>query len=231
MKRILTTFGITKMQYALITMFYLMVLGALALVNDGAAFFGVEKSLLFGEINYRDFSCWLLLMTTPVLVNGFLLSRAWRVRLFSCLRMRSWGNFYFFQLLICLCNIIIWGMIRETVLLLIVLPQEALSAGFLLFLSDCLWMLCTMIFYVMTHASSTFGLLVLIAFGGSFLIGEFISPICLWMPSTWSMLCRTKDFWEGGGTIAAYAAMSAVATAILFFLFCVMVRSKKYKEL
>jgi hypothetical protein len=88
-----------------------------------------------------------------------------------------------------------------------------------------------MIFYVMTHASSTFGLLVLIAFGGSFLIGEFISPICLWMPSTWSMLCRTKDFWEGGGTIAAYAAMSAVATVILFFLFCVMVRSKKYKEL
>lgn len=224
-------FALTAAERAAITGFYIVVLVLFVFWDDGAVFRGVEPAVISGEIDYRAMSRWLLMMTAPLLADGYLLLRSHQIRLFACLRLGGLPRWNGHQLLLCLGNTLFWGLLRLGVLLLMTTAPEALKMAVLLGLNDVLWLLLMMAFYILTKGASAFGLLEIFSMGGTFLLGEFAPNIRRWMPCTWSMLCRTKGFFQDGGSIISYAVMSGGMALLLLGLFYVLIRLDRYKEL
>ncbi|MCD7769463.1 MAG: hypothetical protein LUH36_05020 [Oscillospiraceae bacterium] len=182
-------FALTVAERAAIMGFYIVVLVLFVFWDDGVAFRGVEPAVISGEIDYRAMSRWLLMMTAPLLTDGYLLICSHQIRLFACLRLGA--------------------------LLLMTTAPEALQMAALLGLNDVLWLMLLIVFYILTKGASAFDLLEIFAMGGTFLLGEFAPGIRRWMPCTWSMLCRTNGFFQDGGSIVSYAVMSGGMALLL----------------
>ena len=85
MKKIINRLALTPWQSILISAFYLLVICLFAFADSGAAFRGVEPAIIFDEVDYLTFSRWLLLMSAPILIDGYLLLRVGKARLYMSL--------------------------------------------------------------------------------------------------------------------------------------------------
>lgn len=230
MKKKLNLLGLTPLQYILITAFYLLVILLFVFADNGTAFRGIAPSMISGEVDYLAFSRWLLLMSVPILTDGYLLLRFRKVRLYLFPRMRSHAEWYYYGLTLCLINTLYWSVLLFPGILFVIAAEEAVSVWLLLLFNNFIWLMLTLLLYIVMKGSPTFGVFAILILGLSFLLGEFVPRLRKWTPGTWSMICRTSGCWSGGGTIFNYIGASAIFALVLLGIFCVLVRSNKYKE-
>lgn len=230
MKKIINRLALTPLQSILITAFYLLVICLFAFVDNGAAFRGIEPPMISGEVDYLAFSRWLLLMSAPILTDGYLLLRAQKARLYMSLRMKNHAEWYHYTLTLCLLNTLYWSVLLLPAILFALPAEEAVSVWLLLLFNNFVWLMLTLLLSVMMKGSPTFGVVAILILGVSFLLGEFVPRLRPWTPGAWSMICRTAEYWSGGGNALAYLGASAVLALVLFGVFRVLARSNPYKE-
>lgn len=230
MKKIINRLALTPLQSILISAFYLLVICLFTFADSGAAFRGVEPAMIFGEVNYLAFSRWLLLMSAPILIDGYLLLRAQKARLYVSLRMKNHAEWYSYALTLCLLNTLYWSVLLLPGVLFALPAEEAVSVWLLLLFNNFVWLMLTLLLSIMMKGSPTFGVVAILILGVSFLLGEFVPRLRPWTPGTWSMMCRTAEYWSGGGSVPGYLGASAMLALVLFGVFRVLARSNPYKE-
>ena len=68
---------------------------------------GLQKAESIGEINLRALAGWLVIIFLPHIINGILLDRCNRIRIFSCVRTKSVSQL-FALLFVLVTHIIMW---------------------------------------------------------------------------------------------------------------------------
>ncbi len=212
------------------TVMYFLALAVLTHDGGRNVLLGIPPSLIRGDFDLISFSGWLLMMAVPVLVDGCLLAYIGRIKLFVCIRFRNWNDWSTYLFVLCFFGTLYWSILQSAALFLNTGLHEALSASVLLLANNMLWLALTLTLFYLTKAASICILVPVFLQGGTFLLGEYVSFLRIWMPADWSMVCRTEKLWELGGTVAQYFGLSITVAGCLFLLLYTVVREKLYME-
>lgn len=213
------------------TIVFSLVLVILAPWKDNNPLLGIPPTLVQGNIDPHYLAGWLLMMAAPILVDGCIFAYVGRIKLFIILRARSWAKWYKYVFVSCLCGTLYWSLLQWLSLLLIEDYHIAVIAGLLLLANNTLWLSLTLMLFYLMRGESLCILGPIFGQGITFLLGELVFSIRVWMPADWSMICRTNLFWEYGVDAWRYFILSAITAFVLLFLQSVMVRRKLYKEI
>ena len=217
--------------FPLITGVYFLVLAVLSPWSERNVLIGIPPSSMRGNLDLNYLSGWLLLMSTPILIDGCLLAYLGHVKTLVCIRLKKWFGWNMYLFVVCCSSTMYWSILQWAVLFITAEFHEALQAGTLLLASNMLWLVLMLLLYYLTKAASICVLGPIFMQGGTFLLGEHLNILQSWMPSNWSMVCRTKRCWEGGKTVGQYFGLSIAIAGCLFLLLYQMVRKKLYKEI
>lgn len=198
--------------------YVVVILCVLAPVNSQYIVFGLEKSQGQGALNYVAFSRWLMMMCAPILVNGWYLERSTKIKSFLLLRMKKRIQFKLFLIFGCMCNSAIWALV---ICIAVIVKFGALIAmvQLLLLLPNLLLWSSVMVFlYLMQRGAGWSGLLCIGTIGGTYLIGEYLPALDMFMPSLWGMVYRSNIYINTGWSVVYMVIMSTLMCLIFVFL-------------
>lgn len=115
--------------------------------------YGLSKAESIGEINLRALAGWLVIAFLPHIINGVLLDRCNRIRIFSCVRTKSVSKYNTSVFMTCLMNSCLWGVILWAIHLLLsrVYMFELL---FVLVTHIVMWTAVMLLIYALTNGAA-----------------------------------------------------------------------------
>jgi hypothetical protein len=206
--------------------FFLCVLGCVLTPAQGTyVIYGLPESQGTQGINYFIFSRWILMMSAPVLVNGYCLERSRKIELYSTLRMKKISDFHLYLCYACAANITIWTSFISIGAIFIDTTKIALQL-FAVLLPNCwMWGAAQCMLYFILRKAAWSGLLVIALIGGVCLVGEYLPSIYAFTPSAWGMLSRSATFISNG-----LKPSHMVIYSFLLFLLCTVITVHNKKE-
>lgn len=198
--------------------YVVVLLCVLAPVNSQYIVFGLKKSQELGAVNYVAFSRWLLMICAPILVNGWYLERSKKIKIFVILRMKRRTQFKLFLIFGCMFNSAIWALV---ICIAVMVRFGAIIAAeqLLLLLPNLLLWSSVMVFlYLMQRGAAWSGLLCIGIIGGTYLIGEYLPALDMFMPSLWGMVYRSNIYINTGWSVVYMMIMSTLMCLIFVFV-------------
>lgn len=197
----------------------------LAPVSGKYIIFGLERGQMPGEIDYRAFSRWLMMICAPILVNGWYLERSTKIEIFIRLRMKKRTQFSLFLIYGCMFNSAIWALVLCIAVMVKFGALIAVEQLFLLLPNLMLWSSVMVVLSLMQRGAAWSGLLCIGIIGGTYLIGEYVPALELFMPSLWGMLYRSNIYIDTGWSALYMVFMSTLLSSI--FVFALIYRKKR----
>lgn len=114
---------------------------------------GLQKAESIGEINLRALAGWLVIIFLPHIINGILLDRCNRIRIFSCVRTKSVSQYNISVYMTCLMNSCLWGVILWVIHLL-VSRVHVFALLFVLVTHIIMWTSVMLLIYALTNGAA-----------------------------------------------------------------------------
>lgn len=176
--------------------------------------FGMPKNQMAVGIDYFIFSRWMLMMSAPILINGYFLEQGSKVELFSVLRIKKRISYRLYLLLACCVFSFVWTCGITVGAAGIADLFTAVRLFCVLLPNLILWTCVQYAAYVFLKGAAWSGILTLALIGASCLLGEFMPRFYPFLPSSWGMLHRSAVYVSGGLGITAMAIRSLVFIAV-----------------
>ncbi len=192
--------------------------------------FGLERAQISGEIDYTALVRWLAMMTLPLLINGFYISRCRRIELFSILRFRKREAWLGQMVLGCIFITMCYTVLLVLPLILSQSVQVILSAWLLLTLNMILWTELLLLLNITFPKASWSGILCAAVICGIYVIGEQFPSTSQWFPTTWGMYCRTEMGSANGASVLFCIAANMGAVGIVGALGAAVLRYVKRRD-
>ena len=177
--------------------------------------FGLERAQIPGEIDYTALVRWLAMMTLPLLINGFYISRCRRIELFSILRFRRREAWLGHMVLGCIFITVCYTVLLVLPLFFSQSVQGILSAWILLTLNMLLWTELLLLLNIVFPKTSWTGIMCAAIICAVHVVGEQFPIISQWLPTTWGMYCRTDMVSANGVSVLFCAAANLGAIGIV----------------
>lgn len=162
---------------------------------------GLERAQIPGEIDYTALVRWLAMMTLPLLINGFYISRCRRIELFSILRFRKRESWLTQMMLGCILITVCYTVLLVLPLLYNQPVQTILPAWLLLTLNMLLWTELLLLLNIVFPKASWTGIMCAAIICAVHVVGEQFPIISQWLPTTWGMYCRTDRELANGASV------------------------------
>lgn len=196
---------------------------ATVLLHTGNHFpaLGIPFAQIQGEIDYRVLVRWLAMMTIPLLLNGYFLSRCKQVELLSLIHLKSIRKWMAFKMMGCVVTTFAYTIILLIPTFILFNASMAIKAFSLLLFNNFLWMFVQIIMdeTILLPSASSIWVAAILCF--SFVLGEHFEEIACYLPSTWGMLCRasfsTKFLSAGGWFFLANLALNLLLCLLSFY--------------
>lgn len=161
---------------------------------------GLPKAQIVGDIDYNQFSKWIVLICAPFLVNGLLLERSKLIDRFSSIRLHGRWHYIRNCATACVINSAIWVLCLSGWAWLLGLRD--FFSFFLIFCSNSLlWAILECAIYYFCGRRAWTGALLVIGIGSMCLLADRQPLLSNVMPTTWGMLCRSNNYQQGGLSI------------------------------
>lgn len=215
-------------RWPVVAAFYVLVLYCVSTPVHGTyVFLGITPAAVRGDVDYIAFSRWLLMMSAPVLVNGYFLDRSKQIEIFTCLRMKSMSKMSFCLLGGCAINSTLWVFALCIAALFKIEINNITYLISVLWPNFLIWMLIATIVYFLCNKAAWSGVIVIAVIGGSFLVGEHIPMLCKYVPSTWGMLCRSVLYQDAGYSLTYMITVNLLLCVICVGLFSYVVQKRE----
>lgn len=181
---------------------------------------GIPQSIVSGSIDYLLFGRWIVLMITPLIVNGAILEKAVMIETLSTIRFRNRMTYKKYLMATCCLNTEVWVLMYFILALFTVHNMDILSFSIIVLSSYLMWATLGFALFFLTGKASWSGIFLVFLIGGTYLLGEHFPILSKYMPSVWAMACRSTACEETGYEASYFFAMNlffTVASGILFW--------------
>ena len=176
---------------------------------------GLERAQILGEIDYTALVRWLAMMTLPLLINGFYISRCRRIELFSILRFQKRESWLEQMMLGCIFITVCYAVLLVLPLFFSHPVQVILSAWILLMLNMLLWTELLLLLNIVFPKASWTGIMCAAIICAVHVVGEQFPIISQWLPTSWGIYCRTDMVSANGASVLFCAAANLGAIEIV----------------
>lgn len=187
--------------------------------------FGMPQNQMALGIDYFIFSRWMLMMSAPILINGYFLEQGSKVELFTVLRIKKRKYYRMYLLLACCVFSFVWTCVITAGAARIADLFTAVQLFGVLLPNLFLWTGVQYVAYVFLKGAAWSGILTIVLIGGSCLLGEFMPQLYPFFPSSWGMLYRSAGYVSGGLRITEMTIRSLV-----FIVVCLVTIFANSKE-
>lgn len=191
---------------------------------------GLERAQILGEIDYTALVRWLAMMTLPLLINGFYISRCRRIELFSILRFQKRESWLEQMMLGCIFITVCYAVLLVLPLFFSHPVQVILSAWLLLMLNMLLWTELLFLLNMLFPKASWSGILCAAVICGIYVVGEQFPSISQWIPTAWGMYCRTDMGSINGASVLFCAAANMGTIGIVGTIGVAILRYAKRRD-
>lgn len=181
---------------------------------------GIPQSVVAGDIDYPLFGRWIVLMITPLVVNGVIMERATRIELLSTVRFGNRARYKMYLIAACCFNTSVWVLMYIFLAVFLVHEMYILPFSIIVFSSYLMWTTLGFTLFNLTGKKSWSGIVLVFLIGGTYLLGERFPVLSKYMPGMWAMTCRSTAYIGTGYTAFYFTAMNLLLTAasgVLFF--------------
>lgn len=179
---------------------------------------GIPAAVAGGSVDSLVFSRWLLMISVPLLANGFYLVRMNRIRMFVCLRLTSRVYFGNYLLGGCAVHAVLWAFMLCCITCW-QFPVTHIAVFFLLLLLQfLLWGFVSLLLYLVCQKAAWSGIAALMSAGIAFLISAYLPQLTNYMPSTWGMYARSDLFVPNGEPATQMIFLLIVLCVICLFV-------------
>lgn len=186
-------------------------------INGEIVLFGICTKNYF-EVNYIELTRWLLLFCVPIIANGCFLDRAEKMKVFMCTRLNKVEICAIVLLAIPLLNTLIWELV-VCIYILVFLDPQLSWIQFLLGLSNLsMWTALQILLHIISGFNALLAPLLLCLIAGTYILGCYIPPIEMFLPSTWGMVYKSDLYCECGYSYVSLFIMNCVAFLILIVM-------------
>lgn len=180
---------------------------------------GIPQNNVSGSIDYLLFGRWIVLMITPLFVNGVIMERAVIIETLSTVRFGNRMKYKKHLMSTCYFNTGIWVLMYFIFAVFSVHNMDILSFSIIILSSYLMWATFGFVLFFLTGKKSWSGIILVLLIGGTYLLGEHFPILSKYMPSVWAMACRSTAC-EGTGYAASYfIAMNLISTVVSGVLF------------
>ena len=200
----------------LCVMLFATVLFCIAVPTHGVNILqGVPPSEFAGDFDSLLVGKWILMMFTPMVVQGQLLENSRKIALFAKMRLQKHWYFRVNALSSCLILSIIWG-ISLAVLSFFTGDIDTVALVFAVLLPNLiLWTVANTNLYYCFGKKSLSGIVLLGMMGISCILSFYFPSIAFLFPSTWGMINHVPQF----GASAMFGLNCLLSTLLLIPLF------------
>lgn len=205
--------------------YFIMAVCILPKIHGVRVVLGLPSQFMEGGLDAIVFGKWLLVVETPILVNGIILERGSRIELLSRLRMKKRTSFQTKMVAACAASGTIWMTVLTVGVMWFEGGKTALHMIFMMVFNIFMWeTMQVMIYYCFKNAFWS-GAAILLINGGSCLIGLYMKPVFQYMPAAWGMLCRSSLWLESADILIRYEYM--IVASISVAVICAIITIKK----
>ena len=176
--------------------------------------FGVPTGLVGADID-SAIAGWLAMVLLPIAYAGYILSRLDRVEPFVILRLQTRRKAFLYRFCCCMVCMLLYVMLLVAPLLASCGYGAVFRTALLLFLEEVLWMLTYLFLCLFMNAVSA-GACIFMLVTGCCLVCKHIPTLEQFVPTTWSMYCRTKSMYAEGTPFAVFAFRLIFSYIVLF---------------
>lgn len=181
--------------------------------------FGLDRTMGEG-VNYIALSRWLLLMCTPLVLNGVYFEKITQLETFICVRMKKLSEFRILLLIGAILNSLLWAVCLFIGAVFKSSFKFALSQFVLSATNLAMWSAAEVILYLRFVRASWSGILSIGIVGGAYLLSEYIPILERFSPAIWGMLCRSKVYYKNGYQMLYMLLMNIFICVILAVICC-----------
>lgn len=195
---------------------------------DFSILLGIPPFYISGDIDYLLLGRWLVLVCTPLTVNGIIMERASYVETFSVVRFRN--EFQYKKCIVgaSFINVTIWAVLYVISGIVYLNSSEIILFSLVVVSSYLMWTVIGAVLYFFFGKESSSGVVVVLLVGGTYLLSERIPWISKFMPSIWGMVCRTSTYEENGCAALYFVVMNLILMVV--GVFCLYWREKNNKH-
>lgn len=176
--------------------------------------FGIPTGLVGTDID-STIAGWLAMALIPIAYTGYILSRLNRVEPFIILRLQTKHKAFLYRLCCCMVCMLLYVFLLVAPLFASCGHDVVFRAAGLLFLEEVFWMLVYLFFCSFMNMIRA-GVCVLMLVTGCCIISKHIPTAEQFVPTTWSMYCRTDSMRAEGTPIAMFTLRLVFSCAVLF---------------
>ena len=176
-----------------------------------------------GDLQIQTFFRWQLLIIPPLMAASEYLNSMKALEVFIKLRIKNDSQFLKSQLAVTMGIAVFWGAV-VAVLGVITVPQRKFAVIYTI-LGQVLWMSLYLTLYFIRESAAAAITGTVFSTASLFFIGELWNPYCSFLPTSWTMASRSRD-WTSDG-IPALISIGGSTFFICSFLAIIYLMHRK----
>ncbi len=181
-----------------------------------------------GDLQIQTFFRWQLLILPPLMAASEYLNSTKALEVFIKVRIKNDSQFLRSQLAVTMGIAVFWGAIVAALGFMTV-PQRKFAVIHTI-LGQVLWMSLYLTLYFIRESAATAITGTVFCTASLFFIGELWNPYCRFLPTSWTMVCRSRYWISDGIPLSISIGGSTFFICIFLVIIYLMHRKRRMKK-